>query len=145
MILNQALFADNGGCGYVLKPEILRQPNLFDPNDITTMQSRKRLQLRIISGHRLSLRETKDDPFVAVKIYGVPADTVSTQKTKPIKNNAHNPQWNETFEFTVHCPELAIVKFSVKDKDVGKDDSIGEFAIRFDSMRNGKRRFFGFS
>lgn len=32
MHLNQGRFLPNGVCGYILKPEFLRSPSLFDPN-----------------------------------------------------------------------------------------------------------------
>ena len=54
MQLNKALFADNGGCGYVLKPEILTNPSLhFNPNDLNSMTNKKVIEIRIISAQRL--------------------------------------------------------------------------------------------
>ena len=54
MHLNGALFADNGGCGYVLKPEILRNSNLlFDPANRNTMKNKKILEIKIISAQQL--------------------------------------------------------------------------------------------
>lgn len=54
MELNEALFADNGGCGYVLKPKILRDPSLkFDPLDINTMTNKMKLRIKIISAQKL--------------------------------------------------------------------------------------------
>lgn len=45
--------------------------------------------------------------------------------------------WNEDFEFIINCPELAFVRFTVKDEDVGNDDLIGRYTIRFENMRQG--------
>lgn len=54
MELNKALFADNGGCGFVLKPEILRNPDLkFNPNDLNTMRNKQVLEIKVISAQRL--------------------------------------------------------------------------------------------
>ena len=54
MQLNRALFADNGGCGYVLKPEILLNPSLnFNPLNLNTMKNKKVLEIKIISGQKL--------------------------------------------------------------------------------------------
>ncbi len=54
MSLNRALFADNGNCGYVLKPEILTNPSLhFNPNDPNTMKNKKVIEIKVISAQRL--------------------------------------------------------------------------------------------
>lgn len=54
MDLNDALFHDNGNCGYVLKPRILRDPSLgFDPNNIETMKNKVKLKIKIISAQSL--------------------------------------------------------------------------------------------
>ena len=47
-----------------------------------------------------------------------------------------NPLWDETFEFVVRFPELALIRFKVMDKDWGpnKDDFIASFALPFDSV-----------
>lgn len=71
-----------------------------------------------------------------INIYGVPAD-LSEKSTKVVKDNGLNPIWNEDFKFVVNCPELAFVKFSVFDDDVGKDDLIGLHTIRFENIRQG--------
>mgnify|MGYP001437815287 CR=1 FL=1 len=39
MMLNQGRFRDNGACGYVLKPELLREPaRNFNPMDLATFE-----------------------------------------------------------------------------------------------------------
>jgi phosphatidylinositol phospholipase C, delta len=143
MLLNAAMFNDNGKCGYVLKPEILRNPALkFNPNDTRTMNNKRRLEIKIISAQRLPQNTdiVKDisDPFVSISIYGVPAD-INEQKTSSIKDNGFNPIWNQDFKFLINCPELAFIRFNVKDKDVGKDQTIGTAVIRFENMRLGYR------
>ena len=141
MALNEAFFNDNGRCGYVLKPKFLLDPSLgFNPLDTKTMHNKKLLEVKIISGQMLPRNDEliKDisDPYVKVSIYGVPAD-VQDKKTKSIKNNGFNPIWNEDFSFVVNCPELAIVKFAVKDDDFGKDDYIGYYTVKFERLREG--------
>lgn len=139
MCLNGALFADNGGCGFVLKPEVFKDPE-FDPTDVTTMKNKKLLDLKIISGQRFTKKNA--DPYVRVEVIGVKADCDQDKETKYIKNNGFDPVWNETLRFNINCPELAFVKFSVLDKDsLSKDDEIGTFAIRFKSMKEGYRHF----
>ncbi len=54
MQLNRALFADNGNCGYVHKPEILTNPSLrFNPNDLNTMRNKRVIEIKVISAQRL--------------------------------------------------------------------------------------------
>lgn len=48
-----------------------------------------------------------------------------------------NPYWNETFEFEVKNPEMALVRFAVYDQDVGKDDFIAQFSLPFTSIKQG--------
>lgn len=56
MDLNEALFADNGGCGYVLKPNILLDSSLdFNPFDTTTMTNKKTIEIKVISGQNLPM------------------------------------------------------------------------------------------
>lgn len=141
MILNKALFNDNGNCGYVLKPKILLNPALkFDPLNNQTMTSKKLLEIKVISALQLPYNKEiiKDisDPFVIVNLYGVDDDLVEV-KTKSINDNGFNPIWNQDFKFVVNCPDLALLKFTVMDEDVGKDDLIGDYAIRFNNIRPG--------
>ncbi len=143
--MNEALFNDNGQCGYILKPSILRDVSLgFNPNDTTTMKNKCLLKLKIISGQNLAAGQDdkklfKDiiDPYVQINIFGVPADRLE-ERTKTVDDNGYNPLWNEDFEFRVNCPELAFVKFTVKDDDVSKDDMVGEYTVRFENLRSGK-------
>ena len=64
-------------------------------------------------------------------------DDLCEKKTKTVRDNGFNPIWNEDFQFLVNCPELAFIKFSVFDQDTGKDDLIGEYAIKFNNIRQG--------
>lgn len=146
MNLNNALFNDNGNCGYVLKPNILLDNSLmFDPNDLNTMKNKKELEITIISGHQFKMSHDfiKDisDPYVVVSTYGVKADCAS-QKTLTIKDNGFNPKWNAKFIFQINCPELAFLKMSVKDDDIGKDHIIGEYTLRFQNIRQGYRHLY---
>ncbi len=142
MQLNTALFCDNKKTGYVLKPNILLDNSCrFDPNDLDTMRNKQIFEIRIISGqHFPVLRDIlKDisDPYVTISVIGIKAD-MCEQKTQSVSDNGFNPIWDEKFIFVINCPELAFIKFTVKDKDVGKDQLIGEFTIRFENIRQGK-------
>lgn len=86
----RAKFRDNGGCGYLLKPEFMRVPGM----DVGLFEASRRplvLKIRIISGQQLPKpegAELKDilDPYVTVQIIGRQYD-VKKVKTISIKNN----------------------------------------------------------
>ena len=68
----------------------------------------------------------------------MPADQAEA-KTQIIKDNGFNPIWNQDFKFVINCPELAFIRFAVKDDDLGKDQLIGHYELRFENMRPGYR------
>uniref|UniRef100_A0A915HX50 Phosphoinositide phospholipase C n=1 Tax=Romanomermis culicivorax TaxID=13658 RepID=A0A915HX50_ROMCU len=137
--LNDAMFVDNGNCGYVLKPDLLIEDdvNIFR-NDVTT------LKIKIISGHYLPKPTTNPpivndivDPFVTVQIYGFYSDS-QKYKTKKIDNNGFNPYWNETCQFKLKYPELAFVRFLVEDYDIASsNDFVGEFSLPVRLLKQG--------
>jgi hypothetical protein len=71
-LFNYAWFQDNGNCGYVLKPEFLRNPSTqFDPNAIFDRNQGKILKLRIISGQHIPKAPGNSevvDPYVDIKV-----------------------------------------------------------------------------
>uniref|UniRef100_A0AAY4B3I7 Phosphoinositide phospholipase C n=1 Tax=Denticeps clupeoides TaxID=299321 RepID=A0AAY4B3I7_9TELE len=147
MDLNQAMFLPNGQCGYILKPQFLRDPSSgFNPFKLTKgpWYKKKTLHLMVISAQQLpKINKNKEssivDPLVKVDIFGVSEDCAS-KKTHHIENNGFNPMWNVSFEFTVRVPELAFVRFVVDDYDKGsQNDRIGQYTIPFTSMQNGYR------
>ncbi|XP_030798591.1 1-phosphatidylinositol 4,5-bisphosphate phosphodiesterase eta-2 isoform X3 [Rhinopithecus roxellana] len=143
--LNRAKFSANGGCGYVLKPECMCQ-GVFNPNseDPLPGQLKKQLVLRIISGQQLPKprdsmlgdRGEIIDPFVEVEIIGLPVDC-SREQTRVVDDNGFNPTWEETLVFTVHMPEIALVRFLVWDHDPIGRDFIGQRTLAFSSMMPG--------
>ncbi|XP_064634557.1 1-phosphatidylinositol 4,5-bisphosphate phosphodiesterase delta-1-like isoform X2 [Lineus longissimus] len=143
MQLNYGKFSINGQTGYILKPEFLRNKEIkFDPRGPFPKDWEKRLTVTVISGYQLPKIDKRSevvDPFVKISIYGVNSDKQEKQ-TKVIKNNGFNPVWNETFQFTVKCPELALVRFSVKDDGkVRADADLANFTIPFNSIQQGHR------
>lgn len=146
MDLNDGLFSQNNRCGYVLKPEILRNSEqCFDPERPNDRKDYCPLSLtiQIISGQQLPKVSKKEwsivDPLVRVEIYGVPLDQTH-QETKYIENNGFNPYWNETLQFVVRTPELAIVRFVVEDYDkTSKNDFIGQYTLPFSCIQPGYR------
>uniref|UniRef100_A0AAZ3S2T0 Phosphoinositide phospholipase C n=1 Tax=Oncorhynchus tshawytscha TaxID=74940 RepID=A0AAZ3S2T0_ONCTS len=147
MDLNQGRFRSNGVSGYVLKPGFQRYPGTeFDPMTLTKgpWLKRKTFHIMVISAQQLP-KLNKDkcksivDPLVKVEIDGVPADTCS-KETRSIENNGFNPMWNETFQFDIQVPELALVRFLVEDYDsTSQNDLIGQYCLPLTSLQNGYR------
>ncbi|VFV22533.1 1-phosphatidylinositol--bisphosphate, partial [Lynx pardinus] len=145
--LNRAKFSLNGNCGYVLKPQCMCQ-GVFNPNseDPLPGQLKKQLVLRIISGQQLPKprdsmlgdRGEIIDPFVEVEVIGLPVDC-NKEQTRVVDDNGFNPMWEETLVFTVHMPEIALVRFLVWDRDPIGRDFIGQRTLAFGSMMPGYR------
>ncbi|XP_059912817.1 1-phosphatidylinositol 4,5-bisphosphate phosphodiesterase eta-2a isoform X2 [Gadus macrocephalus] len=148
--LNRAKFYSNGNCGYTLKPTCMCE-GVFNPHleDPLPGQMKKQLVLKIISGQQLP--KPKDsmlgdrgeiiDPFVEVEVIGLPADCCKEQ-TRVVDDNGFNPMWEETLVFTLHMPELALVRFLVWDHDPIGQDFIGQRTIAFNSMMTGYRHVY---
>ncbi|NWS58945.1 PLCD4 phosphodiesterase, partial [Chunga burmeisteri] len=147
MDLCDGLFSQNGRCGYVLKPPFMRdEETLFNPSDPGSWESPgpTTLTIQVISGQQLpKVANSKDgaviDPLVRVEIHGVPADQ-ARQETKYIENNGFNPRWDETLQFQLHVPELALVRFVVEDYDkTSRNDFVGQFTLAFANIKPGYR------
>lgn len=54
----------------------------------------------------------------------------------------YNPIFDESFEFQINLPELALVRFAVLDDDYIGDEFIGQYTIPFECMQTGKRTLF---
>ncbi|KAI5617178.1 1-phosphatidylinositol 4,5-bisphosphate phosphodiesterase delta-1 isoform X1 [Silurus asotus] len=150
MDLNQGKFLPNGKCGYILKPDFMRNPDSqFNPNNLRkgVWFRKKILHVMVISAQQLpKLNKDKPksivDPFVKVEIFGVPADQASAQTAHITDNgkSSFNPEWNKSFKFDVNVPDLAIVRFLVEDYDAAShNDFIGQYTLPFTSMQNGYR------
>ena len=51
-----------------------------------------------------------------------------------------NPLWNETLNFIIHTPELALVRFVVEDYDkASRNDFIGQFTLPFTCIQAGEQ------
>ncbi|XP_015279635.1 PREDICTED: 1-phosphatidylinositol 4,5-bisphosphate phosphodiesterase zeta-1-like [Gekko japonicus] len=144
MDLQNGKFLDNGGSGYLLKPEYLRKKNTqYNPFDVVGKYNPVTLTIKIISGHQLPpsnlSKSNKAHPLVRLEIHGVPEDMAKHQ-TSVIKNNAFNPRWDEIFTFNVHVPDLALIRFIVEDRMcMIANDFLGQYTLPFTSMNKGKR------
>ncbi|TKR78166.1 hypothetical protein L596_019020 [Steinernema carpocapsae] len=143
MDLQEGKFADNGGCGYILKPNIMRD-DLFTFGDKLPFAPQI-LHLRILSGQQLprprgsNAKGDSADPFVVVEVFGIPTDCAE-ERTKTIRNDSVNPCFDESFQFQISVPELAIIRFLVLDDDYIGDDFIGQYSIPFDCLQSGQLR-----
>ncbi|NXL79286.1 PLCD4 phosphodiesterase, partial [Leptocoma aspasia] len=147
MDLCDGLFSQNGCCGYVLKPPFMRdKETLFNPSDPSSREGPGpiTLTIQVISGQQLpKVANRKEgaiiDPLVRVEIHGVPADQAH-QETKYIENNGFNPRWDETLQFQLHVPELALIRFVVEDYDkTSRNDFVGQFTLAFANIKCGYR------
>ncbi|XP_019955143.1 1-phosphatidylinositol 4,5-bisphosphate phosphodiesterase delta-4 [Paralichthys olivaceus] len=146
MDLNDGLFRQNNRCGYVLKPDFMRDSGAqFSPEKPEERQGYRplRLSIQVISGQQLPKVNQKEgsivDPLVRVEIHGVPQDQAK-EETSHINNNGFNPLWNETLNFIIHTPELALVRFVVEDYDkASRNDFIGQFTLPFTCIQAGFR------
>ncbi|XP_019636188.1 PREDICTED: 1-phosphatidylinositol 4,5-bisphosphate phosphodiesterase delta-4-like [Branchiostoma belcheri] len=146
MDLNLGLFRQNGGCGYVLKPDALRdeQTRLDTAKNIPS-KYKKTLKIKVISGYQLPTPEGEGsggsavDPYVKVQVYGVPGDCAEDE-TEVVKNNGFHPVWNSDMTFPLTFPDLAMLRFEVKEHDKLSDsETIGQFSLPVTSMQQGYR------
>ncbi|XP_076850856.1 1-phosphatidylinositol 4,5-bisphosphate phosphodiesterase eta-1 isoform X2 [Brachyhypopomus gauderio] len=150
MQLNRSKFMVNGGIGYVLKPPPMCKGS-FNPcsEDPLPACPKKQLVLKIISGQQLPKppdsmlgdRGEIIDPFVEVEIIGLPVDCCKEQ-TRVVDDNGFNPVWEETLSFTVHMPEIALVRFLVWDHDPIGRDFVGQRTVAFSSLMPGYRHVY---
>ncbi|NXI74546.1 PLCZ1 phosphodiesterase, partial [Anseranas semipalmata] len=142
MDLQNGKFLDNGACGYILKPEFLRnRKSTFNPFNVGRYSKPMSLSIRLISGHQLppsNLSKTnKADPLVQIEIYGVPEDQAK-KKSSVIKSNALSPRWDETFSFTIQVPELALIRFCVEDEiSLVANEFLGQYTLPLLSLSKG--------
>ncbi|XP_025025020.1 1-phosphatidylinositol 4,5-bisphosphate phosphodiesterase zeta-1-like [Python bivittatus] len=145
MDLQIGKFLDNGGCGYILKPEFLRNRDTqFTPHNISADHQPVTLTIKLISGHQLPpsnlSRTNKADPLVVIEIYGIPEDQAK-QQSCVVKGNALCPRWNQTFTFDVRVPELALVRFVVEDQlSLTSNDFLGQYTLPLLSINKGYRQ-----
>uniref|UniRef100_A0A8C3I011 Phosphoinositide phospholipase C n=1 Tax=Chrysemys picta bellii TaxID=8478 RepID=A0A8C3I011_CHRPI len=150
MQVNQAKFRMNGNCGYVLKPQQMCK-GTFNPysGDPLPANPKKQLILKVISGQQLPKppdsvlgdRGEIIDPFVEVEIIGLPVDCCKDQ-TRVVDDNGFNPVWEETLTFTIHMPEIALVRFLVWDHDPIGRDFVGQRTVAFSSLVPGYRHVY---
>ncbi|CAM9357091.1 unnamed protein product [Ectocarpus sp. 6 AP-2014] len=144
MRLNDGKFRDNGECGYLLKPECLRTGSPFHPEHGPFPPGGITLTVQVVSGRQLpkpggAQQGEIIDPYVVVSVNGLPSDCKKAKSTKVIQDNGFNPIWNEISTFEITMPEVALLMFTVMDKDVNKDDFIAQTVLPVKNVRKGYR------
>ena len=110
------------------------------------MQAATLLRLKLISGQHLpnaSDRQAGEiiEPYVKINIHGHPVDTAAWVSSV-VPRNGFNPLWEETAEFEIIYPELALVEFKVKSKAKvvgGQDAYLDSSMISLSLVRSGYR------
>ncbi|VVC96133.1 unnamed protein product, partial [Leptidea sinapis] len=134
MQVNMAKFKENGGCGYVLKPDFMFD-DAYNPYEKGYIEKRVKpvtVMLRVIAARHLSKtgRGTAS-PFVEVEIFGAEYDS---------GDNGINPIWNGFCEFEIANPEIAMIRFVVQDEDMfGDPNFVGQAVYPLKCLRTGYR------
>ncbi|XP_022122315.2 1-phosphatidylinositol 4,5-bisphosphate phosphodiesterase gamma-1 isoform X2 [Pieris rapae] len=143
MQINMGKFKENGGCGYILKPEYMFDEN-YTPYDKRCIESKVRpltVKLRLIGArHLCKTGRGTASPFVEVEILGAEYDSGVKLVSKTVADNGINPVWNDVCEFVVGNPELALIRFVVQDEDVfGDPNFVGQAVYPLKCLRTGYR------
>eukprot|EP00058_Branchiostoma_floridae_P018214 XP_002603703.1 hypothetical protein BRAFLDRAFT_93082 [Branchiostoma floridae] len=133
MHLNSAMFQQNGGCGFVLKPQVM-----WDPAHPLLQALLPHGQGQVLSGQYVCPSSLQGSPMVEVEVIGVPADCVK-HRTKTVHRNAVNPIWAETLKFQVTFPELTFVRFAVTDVMSSSSSPGAQRIIPYMSLARGYR------
>lgn len=145
--LNIGWFRQNGCCGYILRPAIMREElSYFSAytEGVFPGISPQVLHIKLISGQNFPKPRgsgTKGDvvdPYVFVEIHGIPVDCAE-MRTRTIHQNGENPLFDESLEFEINLPELAMVRFIALDDDYIGDEFIGQYCIPFECLQTGYR------
>ncbi|XP_037070836.1 inactive phospholipase C-like protein 1, partial [Pollicipes pollicipes] len=140
-------FRQNGCCGYVLKPAVMREPiGFFSPftKDPVPGVTPQMLRLKVISAQQLpkprgsTAKATVIDPYVVLQVFGIPADCAEF-RGRTVSNEGNSPIFDETFEFLINLPEMALLRFVVLDDEFIGDDFIGQYSIPFECLQTGYR------
>ena len=158
MLLNDGRFRENGGQGYVLKPEYLRSNNRKKDDTANVKEDAtfdgdhpRQLSVRILSGFCLPKSTEKKsssamNPFVRVMLYdGSPSTPLPspTFNTHVVEGNGLNPVWDgqDAANFSCLNPSVGMLLFAVYDhcNDSKTDLFIGASAVPVSCIREGYR------
>eukprot|EP00009_Paramoeba_aestuarina_P014619 CAMPEP_0201542018 /NCGR_PEP_ID=MMETSP0161_2-20130828/71789_1 /ASSEMBLY_ACC=CAM_ASM_000251 /TAXON_ID=180227 /ORGANISM="Neoparamoeba aestuarina, Strain SoJaBio B1-5/56/2" /LENGTH=783 /DNA_ID=CAMNT_0047949607 /DNA_START=58 /DNA_END=2409 /DNA_ORIENTATION=- len=83
----------------------------------------------------------KINPFVTVKMHGMPGDTVTNKTGCASAQNDFGllAGWGETFSYKVNFPDLALIEFSIFHKDIASELKLAHNIIPLSCARGGFR------
>ena len=98
LIINDGLFRQNGGCGYVLKSDELRDVHGTLSTQSTSTKTMRTIRIRVVSGSCLPKPDGKPngeciDPYVRVRIH----DLVEAVQCK------HHKKWRCRIQWPIWC------------------------------------------
>ncbi|GFP87795.1 phosphoinositide phospholipase c 2 [Phtheirospermum japonicum] len=141
--LMHGMFRANGGCGYIKKPDFLLKAGsnseLFDPKADLPIKNTLRVTVYMGEGWYYDFSHTHFDSYsppdfyAKIGIVGVPADTMK-KKTKEM-DNSWVPTWDESFEFPLTVPELALLRILVRENG----EFAGQTCLPVSELRKGIR------
>lgn len=145
LILNDGLFRQNSGCGYLPKPSAPKSDDGKNPA--------RKIKIRVLSGSCLPKPRGEKtgetiDPYVQVSVHdvvqselGVLSYAHKSHTTGTVNNNGYCPVWNEreAKEYDVYSPEIAMIQFFLKEADIALHDEVGYAAIPIRCLRTGYR------
>lgn len=138
----RAMFDGNGRCGFVKKPTVLLPGNELTMEQISAMSPKLQLKIKVLMGtdwHRIFDFFKRPDFYVKLALHGMPADTDKKRTNTIYRSN--EPNWeNETFEFFIRVPEIAILRIEVWEHDrLQRDDFVGQACFRVTEVKIGIR------
>lgn len=144
MQLNEGLFAMNGRCGYVLKPDCLSQAgfNPFYKEQIKGVEP-VTISITIIGGRHILKpnRGSSSAIEVVVEVFGCGYEGKNKWKTNVKVDTGLNPVWKEQHMLVeISNPEMALIRFCVQDLDMfGDDNFLGQATYPVKCLKTGFR------
>lgn len=143
LTLNDGLFRQSGGCGYIAKPEsVMGGPK----------PSEKKIKISVLGARCIPKPDGAKtgeviDPYIQIDLHDVRVAESGTEehtresfKTSTVDNNGLCPVWKDAkAKFKIHNPDVAMIHFRVIDEDVGSDDKLCSSAIPVSCLRQGYR------
>lgn len=133
--INEGFFKDNGQCGYLLKPDWMRDPSK------TVQPSPKILEVHVYSAHMPqhgNIMCYKDDVYVKLMVEGSPRDRA--QHKTLVASNSGRLTVEKSYTFNLSYPDIDCLLLNLMDEDAGGvgDDCIGYFALPLSTMAEGE-------
>lgn len=121
MQLNLAKFRDNGGCGYILKPEFMDSDDYdpYDPNTLVNVEP-KLISIRIIAARHLCRSgRNVNSPLVELELVGASYDSGVKHRTKAVGKfyfilHEIVELYGIFFLFFCFIQKMAIIQFGTK-------------------------------